>query len=928
MAISLRVISLSSSRISVVSRHSDDDLTTGPTIDATRAVTSADSAQARTPASSNRFAPGSIIAGRYRLVALLGRGGMGEVYRADDLTLDQPVALKFLPEHVAADASHLAQFHNELRVARQVSHKNVCRLYDLGEADGRRFLTMEYIDGEDLASLLRRIGRIPQDKAIQLARQLCAGVAAAHDRAVLHRDLKPANVMIDGDGNVRITDFGLAVAASDANAVHAGTPQYMAPEQLIARSDGIGPTATVKSDIYALGLVLFEIFTGRRAYEAKTLADLIKAHESGAVATPSSVVRDLDPAVERTIMRCLERDAAKRPASALAVAAALPGGDPLAAALAAGETPSPDVIAAAAETDAIPVGHGLALLAALVASIAVYVVVSPRMTMADLVPLDKAPAVLADRAQQIAAEFGYADAPADTAQSFTIPPDYPRWLAETDQTTNRWNPSRVAKGPALLFWYRTSPRELEPDSPSPAVSATDPAMTLTDMTLVILDTRGRLVEFRRVPPQRDEPSAAAPVAAQWDTAFRAAGLSQASFTPVPPEWAPKDFADVRAAWEGPLADAPDIRVRIEAAAYRGRIVSFYTIGPWALPRAMQPLTQSTTSNVLRIFAGLLWVTVLAAALLLARHNVRANRADRRSAARLGGVFLALQAAAWTIGAHHLASLEEVNSFFRVFGNVVLEAVLLWSLYLALEPYGRRFWPDGLLGWTRLFSGHVRDPRIGREVLIGAALGGALTLLDLARGIAPTLIGRPAGIPGAGTDVRALAGPGGLALSWMDQFYGSVQTAFIVVMVFVALRLIVRRTWIAVVVGVLLVTAAVMQSVPTGGVLWLHGIIQLMTIGTITFAIFRFGLLVTTVMILVDNIPTAVPIVMHGPSWRRCRAISRSRSSLHWRVLVSTPPAPGSRYSAGTKGESTCYRRCFALAVGVAFQGSSGHGCFG
>jgi serine/threonine-protein kinase len=148
-----------------------------------------------------RFAPGAIIAGRYRLVSLLGRGGMGEVYRADDLTLDQPVALKFLPEGVAASDTRLAQFHNELRIARQVSHKNVCRLYDLGDADGRRFLTMEFVDGEDLGSSLRRFGRMPPDKAIQIARQLCAGVAAAHERGVLHRDLKPANVMLDGNGS-------------------------------------------------------------------------------------------------------------------------------------------------------------------------------------------------------------------------------------------------------------------------------------------------------------------------------------------------------------------------------------------------------------------------------------------------------------------------------------------------------------------------------------------------------------------------------------------------------------------------------------------------------------------------------------------------------------------------------------------------------
>src|SRR6187397_2827183 len=205
----------------------------------------------------HRFAPGAIVAGRYRLIALLGRGGMGEVYRADDLTLDQPVALKFLPGGVAADDIRLAQFHNELRVARQVSHKNVCRLYDLGDANGRRFLTMEYVDGEDLGSLLRRIGRIPHDKAVEIARQLCAGVAAAHDRGVLHRDLKPANVMIDGNGNVRITDFGIATVGGDGDTTLSGTPQYMAPEQLA------GQRASIKTDIYALGLVLFEIFTGR-----------------------------------------------------------------------------------------------------------------------------------------------------------------------------------------------------------------------------------------------------------------------------------------------------------------------------------------------------------------------------------------------------------------------------------------------------------------------------------------------------------------------------------------------------------------------------------------------------------------------------------------------------------------------------------------
>src|SRR3954471_8253627 len=386
-------------------RLPEDDLTIEPSTVQTVAPT--------LPPSTSRFAPGSIIAARYRLVALLGRGGMGEVYRADDLTLDQPVALKFLPAGVAADPDRLAQFHAELRIARQVSHKNVCRLYDLGDHEGRRFLTMEYVDGEDLATLLRRIGRLPQDKAVDIARQLCAGVAAAHERGVLHRDLKPANVMIDGDGNVRITDFGIATASGATDTSLAGTPQYMAPE-LFA-----GTSASTRSDIYALGLILFEIFTGRRAYDAKTLGDLKQLHDTGTITTPSAIVRDLDPAIERVILRCLSRAPDQRPPSALTVAASLPGGDPLAAALAAGETPSPAMLVAAGEQEALSVGRGLAALAFVIVSLLVIVAESQSTSLIGRSPLDKPPAVLVDRAQQIMRSLGYTDAIADSASGWS-----------------------------------------------------------------------------------------------------------------------------------------------------------------------------------------------------------------------------------------------------------------------------------------------------------------------------------------------------------------------------------------------------------------------------------------------------------------------------------------------------------------------------
>ncbi|MFQ5495846.1 MAG: serine/threonine-protein kinase, partial [Phycisphaerae bacterium] len=221
-----------------------------------------------------RFLPGTMIQDRYRIVGRIGKGGMGEVYRADDLKLGQSVALKFLPDAFADDKTRLQRFLNEVRIARRVAHPNVCRVYDIGEIEGHTFLSMEFVDGEDLASLLRRIGRIPQRKAIQIARQMCAGLAAAHGRGILHRDLKPMNIMVDGRGQVRITDFGLAtligeVGASDARA---GTPAYMAPEQLIDKK------VSAASDIYALGLVLYEMFTGRRPFDAKTITELTRLH--------------------------------------------------------------------------------------------------------------------------------------------------------------------------------------------------------------------------------------------------------------------------------------------------------------------------------------------------------------------------------------------------------------------------------------------------------------------------------------------------------------------------------------------------------------------------------------------------------------------------------------------------------------------------
>src|SRR5215472_12891889 len=380
------------------------------------------------------FTPGAILAERYRIIGLIGRGGMGEVYRADDLKLGQPVALKFLPQSLSSDTPLLDRFFAEVRTARQVSHPNVCRVYDIGEADGRHFLSMEYVDGEDLASLLRRIGGLPPSKALEIAQQLCAGLGAAHDKGVLHRDLKPSNVMIDGRGRAMITDFGLAAplhSGENARDV-SGTPAYMAPEQLA------GKGASVQSDLYALGLVLYELHTGRRAFDGATLSELVRQHEQEAPAPPSSVAKNIDPAVEKVILKCLEKDPAARPSSASRVAAQLPGGDPLAAALAAGETPSPAMVAAYGGKTAVAVPRAAMLLAATLLLLAGFVFLPAPELTARRVPLQRPPEFLSVLAQEFLSRVG-APAAASSAQGFTEDRAYLQYVSREDRSLSRWS---------------------------------------------------------------------------------------------------------------------------------------------------------------------------------------------------------------------------------------------------------------------------------------------------------------------------------------------------------------------------------------------------------------------------------------------------------------------------------------------------------
>lgn len=684
---------------------------------------------------SARFIPGTVLANRYRIIALLGKGGMGEVYRADDLKLAQPVALKFLPEKLAQDPNMLERFHREVRIARQISHPNICRVFDIGEVSDQHFLSMEYIDGEDLATLLRRIGRLPSDKAVEIASQLCGGLRAAHQEGVLHRDLKPANVMIDGRGRAKITDFGLAGLSDEfeGHEVRAGTPAYMAPEQLA------GKEVSIRSDIYSLGLVLYEIFTGKKVFESASLEDIIRQQETSAPPSISDHVKEIDPLVERVIMRCLERDPNSRPASVAQVAAALPGRDPLAAAIAAGETPSPEMVAAAPKEGALRPAVALACLSAVILLLAFFVFASSKLFEHNIKRFDKPPEVLRDRATSIVKKLGYAEPPADSDYNFDIDFAYAQYLKDNDGLSSYFEQATTGQPGILRFWYRQSPRYLETFNHG-NVSLTDPPMTAPHMASVTLDMHGQLIEFQAVPAQIDEASEPA-TSPDWAAMFSESGLNIKNFAKADSIWVPPVAYDERAAWEGTFPNHPNIPIRIEAATYRGKPVSFRIIPPWQKPLLQQGDATGAGQKAAGIILTVTFVAVLIAAIMLARRNVKSGRGDRKGAFKIALFVFFVATMGALLRADHVPTLgEELSVLGEAVAWALFEAAFLWVIYIALEPYVRRRWPRLIISWSRLLGGGFRDPMVGRDILVGGLLGFGHTLSIYGINLAPRWFG--------------------------------------------------------------------------------------------------------------------------------------------------------------------------------------------
>jgi len=768
-----------------------------------------------------KLTPGTVLGDRYRIVSLLGRGGMGEVYRADDLKLGQAVALKFLSRRAGQEAL----LYDEVRLGRQVSHPNVCRLHDIAEVKGQLFITMEFVDGEDLASLLRRVGRLPPDRGLTIAREIGSGLAAAHDKGVIHRDLKPGNVMIDGRGRARITDFGLAMSKDEEGRhVSAGTPAYMAPEQLS------GAAASIQSDLYALGLTLYELFTGRRAFEVTSIPELIVRQRALDLTRPSSLVRDLDPAIERVISHCLEPDPDKRPRSASDVLMELPGADLLAAAIAAGETPSPEMVAAAAERGDLSVRMAWSALAAFAIVLFIYVLLTPRAMLYRRTPIAKAPPLLEERAREILEASGHNLIRADASYLFLT-------KGASVETTR------------FRFLYRQSPMPMRSLNLEQRIDHENPPLSISGMANVLLDSAGKLEELVVVPARVEaRPAVGRPV--DWSKWLAMTGLPD-DLREDAPRWSAPVDSDEKAAWR-----STDGNVRVEAAAYHGRPVWFAVIRPWEEPRSMAPPAPASSALSDLAFFGALVIAWLGAGLLGLR-NLRRARVDRPGALRVAlFVFLACEIAL-LLRAHHSGGLRE----FAIVGKTIAYALTLgsatWFGYVAIEPLVRRRWPRMLIGWSRLLTGQFRDPMVGRDLLVGLISG---ILLQIVRASGALVPGASPLLMPASTLAQVSE-----TAHWM--FRGLAGATFLplaMLTVLLALLVVTRSLKAAMILSFLVLSAGALDSFT--GPQWIR-IPGAMFAGALALVVlFRFGLLALAASTFTSLLIMRLPITFDTSLW--------------------------------------------------------------
>lgn len=818
--------------------------------------TQLDSTQRTAPASDSTDVPdwsrppGTLIAGRYRLAAPLGRGGMGIVYRADDTELSQTIALKFLSPALQQNAAAMDFLRREVKTARQVSHPNVVRVFDIGAADGEAFISMEFVAGENLSSIVRRVQQLPPAKVLQIAQQSAAGLAAAHDAGILHRDLKPANIMIDGAGNVRILDFGIAAPLSDERelARFAGTPGFLAPEVVA------GQKPSPQSDFYAWGLVIYYASTGQLPKPANATADDINDRLRRA-----KISDDLAAVIEL----CLQPDPDRRPHSARDILALLSSDDPLLDAVQAGRIPSPELLAATSSWRPTPRLLDSLLAAGLVLLLLIMLLGS-RTLFLSRCGLTKSPEVLRAIAEHIL--YKVCDEPprGPVQTGIALDTDCLQYVRAHPEIPAAWQKIAAGQIPAVVFWYRQG----DPHLPRPALlgeTTADHDRQLPPGTATVrLDGRGALLSLQIDQRQRTSDREASPpnLLNIFDLAHLHFGFQQ-----VKPQNVPPLYADSVNEWEGPLPADPDKRLRVLAASLGDRFVYFDLLPPWQ-PSPDDETRPKSQSSIFVALRTALWLVAIALAAFLAWRHVQQGQADWHGAWRVTAAVLVLALLDWFCGSrHNFLVAEELSAAFDWLSAILFCGTIAGIAYLAVEPSARRWWPWSIITLRRLLSGRLRDRGIWADVLLGLVVGlGSVFLRQLC-----TLANQLFGVPVSGLNdfdpAQNLLDHFGFryrfAVFVSAVLFAVLDSLLLLTLVVGVKRIVKSTTLTAVLLVVLLAALAILERGILSPIDWLA---RTLLLSIATWVLLRFGLLASVIALATYYAVNNSPLTLDSSQW--------------------------------------------------------------